>query len=241
MAKRFIILSIPALFFLTGIQCQSSINGFINGEGEVVRQEITLEAFHGLNLGISGDVVITQGSPQKIVLEGQPNILDNIRREVKNGVWKIYFDKDVRQSKSVTIYVTVPKLDEVGLSGNGSIRTTNKVTGIDEMDIHVAGSGNIDLDYTANSTDLNLSGSGKINLSGESRVLSIAISGSGDVIADDLKTDDTSIRISGSGDAMVNANKNLEASISGSGDVRYYGNASVNTRVSGSGEVSKVN
>ena len=241
MTKRFIILSCYCLFILVSVQCQPGMTGSIKGEGEVVKQEISLEAIHGVNLGFSGDVVLTQGSPQKIVMEGQQNILDNIKREVKNGVWNIYFDRSTRDMKNVTVYVTLPNLDEVKLSGSGSIRSTNKFTGADKMGIRVSGSGGITLDYMANSTDLALSGSGEINLSGESKDLSIAVSGSGDIAAANLKTDNCEIHISGSGDATVNVNNSLETHISGSGDVRYSGSPSVDVRISGSGDVSKIN
>lgn len=241
MAKRFIILSCYLLFVLVSVQCQSGITGSIKGEGEIVKQEITLEAIHGVNLGFSGDVILTQGNTQKIVMEGQQNILDNIRREVKSGVWNVYFDKSIREMKNVTVHITLPNLDEVRLSGSGSIRSTNKFTGADDMEIRVSGSGGITLDYTANSTDLALSGSGEINLSGESKELSIAVSGSGDIVAGNLKTDNCDIHISGSGDATVNVNNSLETHISGSGDVRYSGSPSVEARISGSGDVSKIN
>jgi len=192
-------------------------------------------------LGISGDVVLTPGATQKIVMEGQQNILDNIKRDVRNGSWNIGFEKNVRDAKKVTIYITLPKIEEVGLSGSGSIRSDGKFKGLGDVDVHVSGSGDITFDYEAQSTDLGLSGSGQIDLSGSSKTLEINISGSGDVNAPNLVTADCEVNISGSGDASVHANTNLETHISGSGDVSYSGTPSVTARISGSGEVSKRN
>ena len=241
MARRFIILSLSALWLISNINCQSSANGYIKGEGDVVKQEITLEAIQGVNLGISGEVILTQGSPQKIVVEAQRNIINILGKKVEDGVWDINLDRNVKDLKPIIIHITLPSLKEVSLGGSGTIRTTNKFTGADEMNINVAGSGSITMDYTAGVTDLNLSGSGKISLSGESKELSIAISGSGDVVAPNLITESTEVHISGSGDAAINANKSLEASISGSGDVQYKGSPSVDSRIIGSGSVSKMN
>ncbi len=241
MKRHYNILSLSVLSALSIITCQSSGSAFIKGEGEVVRHEITLDALNGINLGISDEVILTQGSPQKILLEGQQNIIDNIKHDVKNGVWNIYFDKSVRNSKPVIVHITLSSLDEVGISGSGSIRSTNKFSGSDKMDVSVAGSGNVTLDYTTSSTDLSLSGSGSANLSGESNDLSIAISGSGIVNTVNLISEDCEIHISGSGDAAVNATKTLEASISGSGEVQYKGSPSLNSHISGSGHVSKMN
>jgi len=240
MAKQVIIFPTIAFFLFISITGSSQIYG-IKGEGDIVKQEIKLESLRGINLGISGDVVLTQGSPQKIVVEGQQNIIDNIEREVKGGLWNIRFDKNVRESKNVTVYITLQDLEEISLTGSGSVRSTNKFAGLDDLDISVVGSGEITLVYEANTTDLNLSGSGSIDLAGTSDELSIAISGSGDVIAGDLKANDCEIQISGSGDARVNVNQTLSAQISGSGDVHYSGNASINSQISGSGEVTKIN
>lgn len=221
--------------------CQSSSTGFLKGEGDEVKQELALEQLHGISLGIYADVILTQGSPQHIAMEGQKNVLDNIKREVREGVWYIEFNKNVRDAMPVTIHITLASLDQVDLSGSGTVRSTNKFPGADQIDINVAGSGNVMLEYTASSTDLNLSGSGKIKLSGESDLLSIAITGSGNVNAIELRTNESEVHISGSGNASINAHQSLEASITGSGNVQYSGNATVNSNITGSGGVNKIN
>jgi len=240
MAHRIIIALFAFGLLSYASEAQSWNKGSISGEGEVVTQEITLDALTGVNLGFSGNVILTQGSPQKIVMEGQQNILDNIKREVKNGTWNIVFDKSVHNAKDVTVRITMSTLKELGLGGSGSIKSTGKFTGLGDLDINLSGSGNITFEYEAQETDLNLSGSGEVDLAGSSKSLEIGISGSGEVDAPKLTTDDCEIHISGSGDASVHANQNLETHISGSGDVEYSGSASVTTRISGSGSVSKI-
>jgi hypothetical protein len=222
------------------LSAQSWAKGSISGEGEVVKQEITLPAFDGVSMGFSGDVIIAQGATQKVVIEGQQNIIDNIRRDVESGTWKINFIKNVNNAKNVTVYITVPKVDFVGLSGSGSIHSSGRFTGLNQMDVSLSGSGEIKVDYDANATDLHISGSGDIELRGSSNSLEISISGSGDVSAEDLVTSKCGVHISGSGDASVYVNGDLESQISGSGDVHYRGNASVTARISGSGSVSKL-
>jgi hypothetical protein len=214
--------------------------GTIKGEGEIVRQEITLPAIDGINLAFSGDVVLTPGSAQKIILEGQQNIIDNIKREVRDGHWNIAFEKNVKEAKKVTVYMTVPSLEDVGLSGSGSIRSTGTFTGLSDLDVSVSGSGDINFAHDSKTTDVRISGSGNITLSGATQNLDIVISGSGHVMAKELKASDCDISISGSGNATVQVNGDLETSISGSGDVWYTGNANVSARISGSGEVMKI-
>jgi hypothetical protein len=240
MAKRIIYLPVLALFLLASLQCRSQAKDVIHGEGNVVTQEISLASLRGIELRFSGDVVLTQGSAQKIVLEGQQNILDNISRRVKNGIWDISYEKDVRNAKDVTVHITLPSLDKLNLSGSGSIHSSSKFTGLEKLEINLAGSGGITLDLAAVETDIDLAGSGNINLSGSSARLDISIAGSGNVEAGDLSSENCEVRIIGSGDATVNVSKELAVNITGSGDVHYSGTASTDTRITGSGEVTKI-
>lgn len=210
----------------------------IKGEGDIVKEEIQLETLTGVALGFSGDVVLTQGSTQKIVMEGQKNVLDNIKRTVKNGMWHISFDKNVRDHKPVKVYITMATLKDVAVSGSGNISTTNVFKGLGDVDVAVSGSGGIDVQMEAQDVESAISGSGDVRLSGKASTLELAISGSGDFDCQDLRTDNCEIAISGSGDAKVHCTGTLEVAISGSGDVRYVGDTpKVRASVSGSGDV----
>ncbi|MDX1408404.1 MAG: head GIN domain-containing protein, partial [Saprospiraceae bacterium] len=218
--KQFIVLI--SLMALATISCEAQT---IRGEGDVVKQEIDLAAITGVKLGFHGNIVLTRGSNQKIVLEGQQNILDNIKREVKNGTWNVTNDKNVRNAKPVTVYITMATLREASISGSGNITTTNAFNNLGDLKTAVSGSGNIDLEVVAGDITASVSGSGEIQLRGSASSLDIHISGSGDVKAEDLNVTDCMVHISGSGNARVHASGSLEATISGSGDVRYRGEA----------------
>jgi len=238
MANKIIFLMLLGVFFLTDAQSQNSRT--ISGEGKVVSQEIQLDNFHEIGLSFSGKVILTQGSPQKIVIEGQQNIIDNIKKEVRGGSWNIEFDRNVKKAEPVTITITIPMLDEIALSGSGTILSTNTFRNIDKLEIGMSGSGHVDFGFEAKSTELAMSGSGKANLSGTSNDLEISMSGSGSVNAKDLVTKKCEVNISGSGNAAVHVNGDLRAAISGSGNVTYTGSVNVDAAISGSGRVSKI-
>ena len=148
--------------------------------------------------------------------------------------------KSVDNAKPVTVYITIPTIEYVGLSGSGSIKSTGKFSGLDEVEMAVTGSGDITMQIEAKETELHITGSGEIELAGTTRSLYVEITGSGDVMTKELVASTCKIQISGSGDAAVYVNGDLETQISGSGDVRYRGNASVTAKISGSGEVTKL-
>jgi hypothetical protein len=215
--------------------------GSISGEGDVVKQEIQFETLRGVRLGFSGDIILTQGSPQKIVMEGQQNILDNIKREVTGGIWKVNYEKNVRNAKPVKIYITLATLEEASISGSGNITTTSTFQNLAGLEAWVSGSGNVNLSINAGDVETAVSGSGNVELKGSANSLEASISGSGNVRAVDLKTANCDVSISGSGDVTVYCTSSLETSISGSGDVRYKGDAAkVKASVSGSGNVEEI-
>ncbi len=214
----------------------------ISGEGGIVKQEIDVDGFTGVALAFAGDVYITQGASYKVVVEAQQNIIDNLKREVRNGVWYVKHDKNVKNSKGVKVYITMPTLDYASVSGSGNLVSESRFTGLSNLKATVSGSGNLKLDVDAADIGGGISGSGKIALKGTASSLDMNISGSGDIHAEDMKVEKCDIRISGSGNALVWATGELDASISGSGDIRYKGDAAkVRARVSGSGDVREMN
>ncbi len=211
----------------------------INGEGPIVTKTLDLSSFTGIGLGIAANVILTQGSQQSVKVEGQANIIDNIKTRVSGENWHIGFEKNANNYKSVTIYITVPTLTEVSVSGSGRLESTNHFPNLDELDVNVSGSGRVQLDVGAAAISTNLSGSGKVKMAGSTDKHRITISGSGGVQSYDLTANDCKITISGSGKCKVHVKDQLKATVSGSGDVYYKGDPNVKSKISGSGDVTK--
>jgi len=209
----------------------------ISGKGPKVTQTLDLATFDGLGLTIAADVMIRQGSTQSVKVEAQQNIIDNLKKEVKDGVWKIGFDKNVRKHEPVKIWVTVKDLKDLNISGSGSILGESRFTNLADMSLSISGSGDIRLDADSKQLNVAISGSGNMNLAGTTEGSNMKISGSGDIKAFDLSARTCEVKISGSGNSSVNVSESLEVAIAGSGDVYYKGRPSVRSKVSGSGEV----
>lgn len=209
----------------------------IKGEGPVVTKDLNVSGFHGVSLGFSGDVYLKQGSSHAVSVEGQANIIENIKTEVSGGIWRINFKRNVRNYQGLKIYITMPRLTMAKVSGSGNINTQGHFNNIDDLELGVSGSGNITMDADANNIDSRISGSGDIQVAGKTVGHSISISGSGDVFAYNLKSTKCSIRISGSGNCQVDVIESLDVSISGSGNVTYQGRPRVKSKASGSGSV----
>lgn len=228
-----------ALFTLisTSTFAQSWYNKGVEGKGPIVNKTLSINDFNSFSLTISGNVYFRQGSRQRVKVEGQQNIIDLISTEVSKDHWKIKFDENVSNIKDLKIYITIPDLTYVGLSGSGDVIGEGKFTNLGDVGLAVSGSGNLKVALAAKDVNSKISGSGNIKVEGSAVAHTIQISGSGNVKASDLTSETCEVRISGSGDVQVDVRNELDVRISGSGDVRYKGNPSVRSKISGSGEV----
>ena len=202
------------------------------------KEERDVSSFTGVSLGISGDLYLNQGSPQKVVVQAENN-MDEIETVVKDGVLKIKTDNWNSRIKGVKIWVTMPEVETLNVSGSGDILAETSITS-DELELKVSGSGSINIsELKGDEIGAAISGSGDLNLAGSADEMELRISGSGSVYAEGLKVNECGIKISGSGSCKIDATGELDASISGSGKVTYYGNPQIDARVSGSGKVRK--
>ncbi len=232
------LLLIPGCIF--DFDDDEDIFGCINGDGPTVSEEISLRNFDGIDLRISADVYIRQGAEQEVIIEGQRNIIDEIERDVDDGIWEIETDRCIRSYDDLRIYITVPNVTLLRVSGSGDIISENTLVA-DDIEMTISGSGTIDAALDADDINAKIPGSGDIFLEGQADQLVLSISGSGDFRAFDLPLRSANINISGSGDVNVRVSDELDVRISGSGDVSYKGNPQVDASISGSGRVINAN
>jgi hypothetical protein len=237
MKNLILVFGLVALFSFNA-QAQNWWKSGISGEGPIVKRTLDLSSFDKVVLTNNAKVYLRQGSSQSVEVEAQQNIIDNLVKEVSDNTWKIRFDDPVRRYDGMKVYITIPSLTGVRLSGSGSIISENTFTGIDELGVSISGSGDIRLSVEANMIDSHISGSGDIRLAGRTDKHGISISGSGEVEAYDLTSSSCKVRISGSGDCQIEVQEDLEVRISGSGDVNYKGRPRISSRISGSGDIN---
>jgi hypothetical protein len=210
--KKSISLSVLVLFVSTMLFAQN-------------RETRNVGSFTKINFRLPGTVYLKQGSPQKVEIEGNKEVLKKVEFEVEGsklvigheGKWSNWDSDDDNEIK---VYITVPNLDGVSVSGSGSVVGETKFS-TGNMDLNVSGSGSLSMDVDASGDiEANVSGSGGIDLKGRCESFDSDVSGSGRV--------NMSLAIKGLADF----------SVSGSGKIEGGGNADVvKTSISGSGKV----
>ena len=211
--------------------------GSLSGQGPVVERELNLGSFERISLSVSADVFVTQGDEQSVMVKGQENIIENLITEIQDKTWRIRFDRPIRRSQGLKIYITLPQLSGAKVSGSGNIASDDSWRS-PSFYASVSGSGNIQLLVETEDLISKISGSGNISLGGSTKAYEVQITGSGNVRAGELTAENCQVRISGSGDANVDVQEKLDVRITGSGDVRYTGRPRVNSKISGSGSLS---
>jgi hypothetical protein len=232
------------LVFLLTMSCSAQWGKKIKGNGNMVTIDRSVGDYDAIALSGWFDLDLVAGQEGKITLEGESNLLEYIKTEVKDGKLVIKTRKGINLKPSswnedIRITVPVESVSSIALSGSGDIvgKTTIKA---DNFKTAMSGSGDITLAIEADNVKASMSGSGDITLTGKTDNFDVNISGSGDIKAYELEADNVDATVSGSADIKVTAHKMLKARVSGSGDIQYRGNPTkVDTKTSGSGDISK--
>jgi len=210
-------------------------------DGEVVRQDRGLSGFNKVSLCMAADVYIEYGEIHKVEVETSENLHEIIETKISGTTLEIDLKKRkcISGNPEIKVYITMPALKDLSISGGGDIFVLNEMVG-ESLEINVSGSGDIEMDsLNYNQIDTKISGSGDVYLNALDTVEShdIKISGSGKIEAFQAVTRNVDINVSGSGECEVNVLDHLDVNVSGSGDVIYQGTPEIDQNISGSGSV----
>jgi hypothetical protein len=211
--------------------------------GEIKKESRDVKDFTGIELGVPGDVYLTQGTDFAFTVEADKDILEKLVTEVEGSTLKIRTEKGFNIGwidEEIKIYITMPTVEKLSISGSGDIIAVTKIES-ESLLLSISGSGDISIDdLKVNDFSAKISGSGDISVSGRGKAngAEVKISGSGDVSLKDIEFANADVSITGSGDAFVIATENLTARVVGSGDITYGGKPLVDAKVTGSGQIN---
>ena len=211
------------------------------GNGNVIRQERKVASFNAIDVSGAFDIYLSQGTAQSVIVEADENLMPLIKTVVQGNTLKIGNEKPIRDPKSLKVYITVPDLKTIELSGAVNLHSQNKLT-FNELGIEISGATDTHLELAVQKLDISSSGGSEMRFSGMANKVNLDVSGAVDIHAFDLLTEVISLNISGAGEAEINVTKELYAEISGAASVRYKGDPlKVDSNVSGAGSIKKAN
>jgi len=214
----------------------------ISASGTGTSRSFAIADFTGVDLRGSDNVDIRVGTGFSVRAEGPSAELDKLKIEKRGDTLRVgridggSFHWGGGDHKSVTVYVTMPRIAEAAIAGSGNM-SVDRVDG-QSFRGESAGSGDLDVaSLNVQASDFSIAGSGGIKLKGSSKHLKIAIAGSGDVDAGGLKAEGADVSIAGSGGVRADVTGPAQVSVMGSGDVDLGSGAKCSTSKMGSGDV----
>lgn len=219
------------------------VSGFTFAQTKETRNVGT---FTKIGFGVPGKLILKQGSPQSVVLEGDKEILDKIETDVEGNKLAIrregrsWHDWSWRDDKRITVYVTMSNIEGISVSGSGDLAGSGKFS-TGDLELKVSGSGSLDIEADAKGeVKADVSGSGDLSMKGSCQSFDSGVSGSGHVNVSGTITGRADVSVSGSGKIVASGTaQQIKATISGSGKVLAADLevSKCEVRISGSGDV----
>ncbi|QLH42092.1 MAG: DUF2807 domain-containing protein [Coxiellaceae bacterium] len=99
----------------------------VAGNGKIQSKSVSLENFKGINVGGNFMMVINSGTEPKVVVTSDENILPYINLSVSHQQLNIGQQSGINlsPSKLTKIQITVPKLNNINISGNTMLQANN--------------------------------------------------------------------------------------------------------------------
>ncbi|OAB77378.1 head GIN domain-containing protein [Cochleicola gelatinilyticus] len=204
--------------------CQFDINlGQENGNGNVITEERTVTSNFDEVKGSAGlDVLLTEGTENKIVVEADENLLEFIETEVTNGKLHVTSSRNIGHSKSKKVHVTYVKLSKVA-SSSGADVIVNSVLENDYLTFDASSGSNLQVEIFAKEVVAETSSGADLVLSGKAVNLQADASSGSELDAKDLFVVSCNAEASSGSDVTVHVKETLEVKATSGADINYYG------------------
>jgi len=234
-----LIIAVISVLAIFAASCKWTI-GMVRGSGDIETEERDVSGFDEVYLEGIGNLIITQGDEESLLIEADDNIIPLIRADVSGDRLTIGFKRGYSfiPAAKIKFHLTVIDLDKISIGGAGDVDCNDFST--DQLEFEIDGAGDIDFNINAERVETTSSGAGDITLTGGVDSQDIDISGVGKYDAEELESRECSISLSGAGSVTVNTSEELDISISGVGNVYYAGNPHVEQDISGLGRVKSI-
>ena len=216
--------------------------------GDSASTQQAFSDFSEIEISTNAEVILTQDASYNVSIEGEKKVTDKIKIK-QEGDRLIIEDKSTSGSifsfstgheGKVKIYISLPVLSNLEVSGAAKIRTSNAFKQSQALSFDFSGASDAKIEVDVPELRIESSGASNLSLTGKTASLSLNQSGAGSVDAFNLEADSVSLDLSGASSVSVNAKAALNVELSGLGSVKYKGNPTLTQNISGAGSIKKV-
>ena len=232
---------ILTLLLITTLFSSCAVDMFnrVNGNRNVVTEDrSTKEDFTKIKVSTGLELYISQGSKNKITVEADENLQDIIITEVKDGVLKIYSEKNIWRSKARKVYVTIKNLDAIAATSGSDVYTNERLK-VNDLNISATSGADITISVDANTVETSATSGSDIEISGVSNNhISKATSGAS-IDAYQLRSRNVTAKVTSGADINVYASESIVAKATSGGGIDFKGSPKkVDKKTSSRGSVS---
>jgi hypothetical protein len=188
----------------------------------MIEEERPSAGFDGVRLDAEGQVLLTQGEPERLVIEAEDNMAHELRTTVIGGKLVIRTRRGVELEPTlpITYHLWAADIRSIDIDGSGSVFGGELTS--DDLRLSIDGSGEIGLEKVrAGTVSMGIDGSGSVVLPDlQASVVQASVDGSGDIeLIGWVDVEHVDIDGSGTYTALELRARSGRVGISGSGDV----------------------
>lgn len=212
------------------------------GSGNIEKQERKTGEFSKVDVGGSIEVIIRRGDRNKVTVEADDNILEDIETIVSGGELNIGFrDRVSVNNAHVKVYVETPGLTAVNASASSSVNIEDILSSDKTIHFEASSSASVQAEIDAPAAELEASSSGKIVLKGRTKDLRAEASSAGSIEAAELLSENARAEASSGASIQIHASLKLNAEANSGGSVSYRGEPALTKEENSGGSVGKMN
>lgn len=226
-----------SILFLATLLSSCNVNMFnrVNGNRNVVTEDRKAnEDFTKVKVSTGLDLYLIQGNSTKITVEADENLQDIIITEVKNGVLKVYSEKNIWRAKSRKVYVTLKTLEGISAT-SGSDVYSDKTLKVNDISVSATSGADIRISLDANAVTSSATSGAGIELTGIANNHTSSATSGASINAYDLQSKNVTVRVSSGADINIYASESIAARASSGGDIDFKGSPKEVTKKSNSG------
>lgn len=216
------LIPVVAAIFLISCMLTSCLYG-IKGNRNVVKNERQVATFNTISASAGLEVILSQDSIVKVMVEADSNLQEIIKTEVSNGELKIYPKTRISSCEAKRVFVTFKTIHAVEASSGSDVKSSMELQ-IPALQLSVSSGANMDLQVTVNKLTLNGSSGGNVNITGTSEILDVDGSSGANIKAMELQSKSCNAGASSGANLKLFVSEKFNAQVSSGGNIKVSGN-----------------
>jgi hypothetical protein len=233
----------PVKFLKTGslllIFClMAGVSMAANTQGDnLVKEERALSGFKKISVRNAINLVVKQGSAEKVTVEASEDVIHHLYTEVAAGELSIGIKGSVHNTGEMNVYVTVKELNRIESSSAAVVQVEGKIeTG--EMKIASSSASSVKMEVSCEKLEISTSSASKVQVTGTAKSLITDSSSASSINSTELKAEKGELEASSGASVKVQVTKEVDARASSGAGITITGNpASRNSEGSSGGSV----